>query len=109
STWGWRVPFLVGAIAGLVVMYLRRSMTESAHFQRAQARTDGRPQGGLRTLLTQYPKQLIAVLGLAIGSMVLTVPIMTILGGTRNPWTAFLLITTALVFLTGYTALSAII
>ena len=43
------------------------------------------------------------------GGMVLTVPIMTILGSTRNPWTAFLLMTTALVFLTGYTALSAII
>jgi MHS family alpha-ketoglutarate permease-like MFS transporter len=31
--WGWRVPFLVGAIAGLVVMYLRRSMEESEHFK----------------------------------------------------------------------------
>ena len=34
---------------------------------------------------------------------------MTVLGSTRNPWTAFLLMLTALVFLTGYTALSAII
>lgn len=173
SSWGWRVPFVIGAIAGLVVMYLRRSMTESTHFRREQARTGGRPQGGLRILLTRHPKQLIAVFGLAIGgsvafytyttylqkylvntagiakptasligfsalfvfmllqpvaglwsdrwgrrpimfgfaigSMILTVPIMTVLGGTRNPWTAFLLMTTALVFLTGYTALSAII
>lgn len=36
--WGWRVPFVLGAIAGLVVMYLRRSMVESEHFQRPPTR-----------------------------------------------------------------------
>ncbi|WP_410652536.1 hypothetical protein [Amycolatopsis sp. cmx-4-54] len=32
--WGWRVPF---ALAGLVVMYLRRTMVGSEHFQRSSA------------------------------------------------------------------------
>jgi MHS family alpha-ketoglutarate permease-like MFS transporter len=29
--WGWRVPFIVGAIFGLVVVYLRRALPETMH------------------------------------------------------------------------------
>ncbi|MFE6615408.1 hypothetical protein [Amycolatopsis sp. NPDC057786] len=48
--WGWRMPFVLGAIAGLVVMYLCRTMVESEQFQRSSAA--GSPsRGGLRVLL----------------------------------------------------------
>ncbi|MFI0799468.1 MFS transporter [Amycolatopsis lurida] len=67
--WGWRVPFVLGAIAGLVVMYLRRTMVESEHFQRSA--TTGPPsRGGLRVLLREHRRQVLAVLGLAIGGTV---------------------------------------
>ncbi|MFJ8862420.1 MFS transporter [Streptomyces sp. NPDC102451] len=179
--WGWRVPFLIGAVAGLVVMYLRRSMEESEHFRKEQARTagglpesSGTPERkGLVALFAEYPRQLLAVFGLAIGGtvafytyttylqkylvntagiakptvtligfaalfvymlmqpavgalsdrigrrpvmfafsggcMLLTVPLMTLLGRTSSPWIAFLLMTVALTFVTGYSALAAII
>ncbi|BBC31464.1 Alpha-ketoglutarate permease [Streptomyces graminofaciens] len=178
ETWGWRVPFLIGAVAGLAVMYLRRTMEESEHFRQEQARAAERDPAvkertGLAALFSEYPRRLIAVFGLAIGGtvafytyttylqkylvntagipkptvsligfaalfiymllqpvaghlsdrvgrrpvmfgfaiggMVLTVPIMTVLGRTSSPWIAFLLMTTALTFLSGYSALAAII
>ncbi|MEV1171740.1 MFS transporter [Nonomuraea sp. NPDC049784] len=29
--WGWRIPFVVGAVMGMVVLYLRRSLPETLH------------------------------------------------------------------------------
>ncbi|MGP3769917.1 MFS transporter [Streptomyces sp. SDT5-1] len=173
ADWGWRVPFVVGAVAGLTVMYLRRTMEESEHFQKERARATDGERKGLVALFKEYPRQLLAVFGLAIGGtvafytyttylqkylvntagipkstvtvigfaalfvymllqplvgalsdrvgrrpvmfgfsigcMVLTVPVMTFLGHTSNPWVAFLLMTLALAFVTGYSALAAIV
>ena len=39
--WGWRIPFLIGAVAALTVLWLRRSMDESLshdHLARVKAR-----------------------------------------------------------------------
>ncbi|ERS41698.1 MULTISPECIES: MFS transporter [Corynebacterium] len=33
GAWGWRIPFLLGAVAALIALYLRRHMKESDHFQ----------------------------------------------------------------------------
>jgi MHS family alpha-ketoglutarate permease-like MFS transporter len=176
--WGWRVPFVIGAAAGLVVMYLRRTMEESEHYEQEQARKAvrdpaARERKGLVALFAEYPRELLAVFGLAIGGtvafytyttylqkylvntagipkstvtvigfaalfvymlmqpavgalsdrigrrpvmfafsggcMLLTVPLMTLLGRTSSPWIAFLLMTVALTFVTGYSALAAII
>ncbi|TQC38996.1 MFS transporter [Rhodococcus sp. WS4] len=38
--WGWRIPFLIGALLALVALYLRRSMEESDVFDAAQ-KSDG--------------------------------------------------------------------
>ncbi|MEU9588971.1 MFS transporter [Streptomyces sp. NPDC048219] len=178
-SWGWRVPFVIGAAAGLAVMYLRRTMEESGHYEQERARTARRGPGaarertGLVALFAEYPRELLAVFGLAIGGtvafytyttylqkylvntagipkstvtvigfaalfvymlmqpavgalsdrigrrpvmfafsggcMLLTVPLMTLLGRTGSPWIAFLLMTVALTFVTGYSALAAII
>lgn len=178
QAWGWRIPFLIGAVAGLVVMYLRRTMEESQQFQDERAKaavrdSDVKERRGLAALFAEYPRRLIAVFGLAIGGtvafytyttylqkylvstagipkstvsvigfaalflymlmqpltghlsdrigrrpvmfifsvggMLFTVPVMTLLGRTSNPWIAFLLMTGALTFVSGYSALSAVI
>jgi MFS transporter, MHS family, alpha-ketoglutarate permease len=75
GSWGWRVPFLIGAVAGLAVMYLRRSMAESEYFEQEKAKAaahaaKARERRGLLSLLTEYPRQLSAVFGLAIGGTV---------------------------------------
>jgi MHS family alpha-ketoglutarate permease-like MFS transporter len=73
--WGWRVPFIIGAVAGLGVMILRRTMDESEHYKIEKAREAAglengtKPVGSLRALM-QYPKQLAAVFALAIGGTV---------------------------------------
>ncbi|MGV0393473.1 MFS transporter [Corynebacterium riegelii] len=33
ATWGWRIPFWLGAVAALIALYLRRHMKESDHFE----------------------------------------------------------------------------
>lgn len=40
ADWGWRIPFLIGAVLALVALYLRRSREESEVFH-AQADDDG--------------------------------------------------------------------
>ncbi|MGN7201337.1 MFS transporter [Arthrobacter sp. SAFR-044] len=178
AAWGWRIPFIVGAVAGLVVMILRRSMDESEHYKIEKARQNAlsssstKPAGSLRTLM-QYPRQLLAVFALAlggtvafyvfttymqkymvntsgiskedasvisfcalfvfmflqpaagalsdrigrrkvmlffsIGGTIMTVPLMTILSHTTNVFGAFALMMTGLVFVSGYTALAAVV
>lgn len=73
TEWGWRIPFFLGAAFGLVVMYLRRTMDESEHYRAHKEAVDesaAEEKMGLRSLLTEYPRQLLAVLGLAIGGTV---------------------------------------
>ncbi|RDI63444.1 MFS transporter [Nocardia pseudobrasiliensis] len=178
SNWGWRIAFVIGAAGALLVMWLRRSMDESAAFD-AEAREvsvvgdspeEGR--GSLRVLL-QYPRECLLVIGLTLGGTiafytyttymqkfmintsgiskttvswinfiallvfvvvqplagalsdrigrrplliffgvagtVFTVPIMTVLGHTKNPIAAFALMMTALIIITGYTSINAIV
>jgi MHS family alpha-ketoglutarate permease-like MFS transporter len=66
-SWGWRIAFVVGATGAVVVMYLRRSMDESATFERESATSQSR--GTLRILL-QYPKECLLVVGLTLGGTV---------------------------------------
>ena len=41
KAWGWRIPFFIGAVSALVVVYLRRSMLETAHAQGAKHKEAG--------------------------------------------------------------------
>lgn len=54
AEWGWRIPFLIGAVFAVVVLYLRRNMEESEVFHTA-TETDAipaatRPKGILRPI-----------------------------------------------------------
>ena len=51
--WGWRIPFALGGLGALVVMWIRRSMDESlSDEQLAEGRRSS--AGSLRTLFTDY-------------------------------------------------------
>ncbi|WP_024804924.1 MFS transporter [Nocardia sp. BMG51109] len=180
DSWGWRIPFVIGAAGAIIVMLLRRGMDESAAFHAENARpsgSDGAPagqsgQGSLRVLL-RYPRECLTVVGLTLGGTIAfytyttymqkymintsgiekstvawvnfcalvafvvlqplagalsdrigrrpllmffgiagalcTVPIMTVLGGTTNPVTAWALMMTALIIVSGYTSINAIV
>lgn len=64
ETWGWRIPFFVGAVMALVAMYLRLGMQETASFE-AQAKKK-HTESVFRTFL-RYPKEIMVVIGLTMG------------------------------------------
>ncbi|GMA70668.1 MFS transporter [Leuconostoc litchii] len=65
SRWGWRIPFVVGALGAIVVLFLRLSMEESDQFKTQ----NNRNSGSLRLLL-QYPKSVLTVVGLTLGGTI---------------------------------------
>ncbi|WP_250301022.1 MFS transporter [Streptomyces sp. A 4/2] len=56
SAWGWRVPFLIGGVAALVIAFLRRQMDETLPPADAAA-----PRSSLRTALVQFRRNRAAV------------------------------------------------
>lgn len=185
--WGWRIPFAIGAVAAVTVMWLRRSMDESEQFEAVATESvplvnsmggaittaGSEPKRGSLRMLMQYPRECLLVVGLTLGGTVafytfttymqkymkltsgisedtvawinftallvfivlqplagafsdrigrrkpliffgvagtmLTVPIMTVLGHTKNPIGAWALMMGALVIVTGYTSINAIV
>ena len=65
AVWGWRIPFVIGALGALVVLVLRLCMEESDQFL-AQAKKE---KGQLRELL-RYPKAVLTVMGLTLGGTI---------------------------------------
>ncbi|MFZ2590656.1 MAG: MFS transporter, partial [Leuconostoc citreum] len=63
--WGWRIPFVIGALGAIIVLFLRLSMEESDQFT-AQENHD---KGQLRALL-RYPKAVLTVVGLTLGGTI---------------------------------------
>ncbi|MFB8000854.1 MFS transporter [Nocardia sp. NPDC056000] len=172
-SWGWRIPFLIGAFGAIVVMLLRRGMDESESFRAESAAPQAKSNRGSLRVLLQYPRECLLVVGLTLGGTVAfytyttymqkymvntsgiskptaawinfaallvfvvlqpiagalsdrigrrkllitfgvlgtlgTVPLMTLLGDTRNPFAAFALMLSALVIITGYTSINAIV
>jgi MFS transporter, MHS family, alpha-ketoglutarate permease len=64
ESWGWRIPFVIGAIAALGGLYLRRSLTETEAFEKMGR--SHRDAGELR-LLARYPREVMIVIGLTMG------------------------------------------
>jgi MHS family alpha-ketoglutarate permease-like MFS transporter len=169
--WGWRIPFGIGAVLAITVMYLRRSLKESVVLEEKDNQVKA-TRGTLKALL-QHPKAVLTVIGLTIGgtlafytfttymqkflvntsgfsknsatlisSLTLvvfmliqplfgllsdkigrkplligfgilgtltTVPIMTALSSTKDVWIAFALIMCALIIVSGYTSINAVV
>lgn len=169
-SWGWRIPFAIGAVLAISVMYLRRSLQESVEIPSEEPDKDKR--GSLKALAA-HPKAVLTVIGLTMGGTlafytfttymqkflvitsgfsngdatlistltlaifmllqplfgllsdkvgrkplligfglfgaVATVPILTMLSHTNNFWVAFALIMTALIIISGYTSINAVV
>ena len=62
-SWGWRVPFVIGALCAVVALYLRRGMEETESFKKARVKPK---ESAMRTLM-RHPKELMTVVGLTMG------------------------------------------
>ena len=178
SGWGWRVPFAIGGVAALVVLWLRRSMEETVSASQveaaANAKASGEAQPGtLKLLFTKHWKALLICIGVTLGGTVafytytnfilsfmnttsgiakettsvinfwalfifmllqpvygiisdkvgrkplllwfgitgvlFTWPLMSALAGTKDPFTAFLLMMGGLLIVGGYTSINALV
>ncbi|TKC01325.1 MFS transporter [Pedobacter cryotolerans] len=169
--WGWRIPFVVGAILAIVALYLRKNLQETEAFE-SQKNHSSDKKGTIKALL-KHPKAVIKVVGLTLGGTlafytyttymqkflvntmsmskedstlmsfatlfifaclqpvfgalsdkigrkplligfgvlgtVCTVPLLTILSTTTSQWQAFLLLMFALIIVSGYTSINAIV
>ena len=67
ESWGWRIPFVLGALLSLIAFYLRRNLSETPDF--LQARSTTKSRGTIAGLL-QYPRAVLTVVGLTLGGTV---------------------------------------
>jgi MHS family alpha-ketoglutarate permease-like MFS transporter len=168
--WGWRIPFVIGAMLAIFTAVMRRNLHETEAFE--EAKRTVAPSGSLAGLF-RYPREILLVIGLTaggtaafytfttymqtfvrqtvklsaddttlviFGSLVFalilqpiygaisdrigrkpvliffgvagtlaTVPILTLLSGTKSAFVAFLLICGAWIFTAGYTSINAIV
>jgi MHS family alpha-ketoglutarate permease-like MFS transporter len=66
-SWGWRIPFGIGAVLAVSAMYLRRSLMETGSFVKESTAKQNR--GTLKALF-EHPKAVMVVIGLTIGGTV---------------------------------------
>ncbi len=170
-SWGWRIPFAIGAACSVIAYRLRRNIDETESFkaERQHHATVARPT----LALLRHPRELALVAGMTVGGTVAfftytvymhrflansvglsrdqttfvscatlflfmllqpalgalsdrigrkplllffgitgtlgTVPIMTAMTQTHDAWTAFLLLMTALVIVSGYTSVNSVV
>jgi MFS transporter, MHS family, alpha-ketoglutarate permease len=171
ESWGWRIPFLIGAALAIVVFIIRRRMTETREFRSADQSAANRSSA--ITLMRKHPREALTVIAMTAGGtlafytystymqkylvntsgfsretatwimtsalflymlfqpiagalsdrvgrkplliafgvagMVGTVPIMLLLENTTDSFTAFCLVLLALVIVTGYTSINAVV
>ncbi|ATF40635.1 MFS transporter [Weissella paramesenteroides] len=69
QAWGWRIPFVIGALGAILVLYLRLSMDETQQFKNTANQKDKASRGSLRILM-QYPRQVLTVVGLTFGGTI---------------------------------------
>ena len=62
--WGWRIPFVIGALLAIFAAVMRRNLHETEAFEEAKKIT--KPTGSIRGLL-KYPRELLLVVGLTAG------------------------------------------
>ncbi|HTE25014.1 MFS transporter [Flavitalea sp.] len=66
--WGWRIPFVIGAILSLIALYLRQNLHETAAFISQQKKGPVKKNHLMRLL--QHPRAILTVVGLTLGGTV---------------------------------------
>ncbi len=64
KAWGWRIPFVIGALLAIFTAVMRRDLEETEDFKRAKATT---PRLSILRALMSYPRELLLVVGLTAG------------------------------------------
>lgn len=67
EAWGWRIPFVIGAMCAVVALYMRRGMEETESF--ISHRETSTKRGGIRVLI-EHPRAVLTVAGLTLGGTV---------------------------------------
>ena len=171
ESWGWRIPFVIGALLSVIALYLRSNLHETEAFE--NKKDLGEKKKGTITELLKHPKALITVVGLTLGGTlafytyttymqkflvntvhltkeestlisfislfifaclqpvfgalsdkvgrrpllmsfgilgtVFTYPLLNALSHTTSMWAAFFLIMSALIIVSGYTSINAVV
>ena len=70
ESWGWRVPFIVGAALAVVAVAMRRGLEETSAFEKDRASRP--PQSAAATMrgLMAHPRAVLTVVGLTAGGTV---------------------------------------
>lgn len=169
--WGWRIPFVIGALLSVIALYLRANLHETEAFENKKELSEKKK--GTVTELLKHPKALLTVIGLTLGGTLafytyttymqkflvntvhlskeqstlisfislfifaclqpvfgalsdrvgrrplllgfgimgtlFTVPLLTALSTTTSMWSAFFLIMAALIIVSGYTSINAVV
>ena len=64
KAWGWRIPFVIGALLAVFAAVMRRNLHETEAFE--EAKKLAKPTGSIRGLL-KYPREVLLVVGLTAG------------------------------------------
>ncbi|UYQ91918.1 MFS transporter [Chitinophaga horti] len=64
ETWGWRIPFVIGALLAFVALFMRRNMEESVKIDTTKER------GTLKLMLKKHPRAVLTVVGLTLGGTI---------------------------------------
>ncbi|MGW1028163.1 MFS transporter [Streptomyces sp. NPDC002577] len=71
ESWGWRIPFVLGALFAVVVFWIRRRLTETDAFQEESSDEDGQDSTrGTLKALWQHRRQAVLVMALTLGGTV---------------------------------------
>lgn len=60
--WGWRIPFVIGALLSLFALIIRRHMEETIAVNKGDEK-----RGSLKVLLNEHPGAILTVVGLTMG------------------------------------------
>jgi MHS family alpha-ketoglutarate permease-like MFS transporter len=67
-SWGWRIPFIVGAIGAAVVFYIRRGLLETEAYEEEEG-AEAAHRGTLKGLL-EHKREFVLVMALTMGGTV---------------------------------------